>query len=73
MMGHASTGGEYRDLVRGDVGDSNAFRLLGKDRFNAEELQDIIDILELQMKIAKRRVARSQAVDEPGGVDSTAP
>ena len=55
MMSQASVGGEFRELVRGDVGDGNAFRLLGKDKFNAEQLQDIIDMLELQMKIAKRR------------------
>ena len=73
MMSQASVGGEFRELVRGDVGDGNAFRLLGKDKFNAEQLQDIIDMLELQMKIAKRRAAQSQSVDEPSAADSTAP
>ena len=73
MLDQPSVGGDYREMCRGKVDGDNAFRLFGRADFNAVQLQDIIDTLELQMKIAKRRDARSKSDDEPSGSDPTAP
>ena len=63
-----SIGGEYREMCRGEVDGDNSFRLFGKADFNAVQLQDIIDTLELQMKIAKRRDVRSRSDLDPSRV-----
>ena len=55
MMNQANAVGEFRELVRGSVSGGSAFRLLGKTEFDAEQWQDVMDMLEVQIKIAKRR------------------
>ena len=58
------TSGDFQDLVRGTISTGDTFRLLGTSSFNADQLQDVIDILEAHVKVGKRRRASPQDVDE---------
>ena len=70
MMNQTSTVGEYRELVRGSVGGGNAFRLLGKAEFDADQWQDVMDMLEVQVKIATRRMS-AQSPEEASATDDS--
>ena len=50
-----ATSGEFRELVRGTVGDGNAFRLMGKSEFTPDQWQVVMDMLDIQVKTAKRQ------------------
>ena len=55
--------GEFKEIVRGSVSGGNAFRLFGKADFTADQLQDIMSMLNLQQKIAQRQTSDGSSVD----------
>ena len=55
--------GEFKEIVRGSVSGGNAFRLFGKADFTAEQLQDIMNMLNLQQEVAQRQTGDGAPVD----------
>ena len=63
--------GEFKEIVRGSVSGGNAFRLFGRADFTAEQLQDIMSMLDLQQKITRRQTSDGSSGDASPVASST--